>query len=370
MWLPDFLLPETSVGFGPVSKVVGGGVGVLLIAMASMALLPVQSGASAMTLAEVSSDWHQQVSDQATQLSAACDKAGQISVSDDVASDADVTAASKTLADVVTDSCAFGTLHKMQQAVFGEVKGSWTQDSVTELLNQGAAATTNLTNATGDLSNAISKAQSASDQAKLATALQQFGTQSTGVANLVQQAQDVLTDGTPLDPTTATNLKTEINTCNDALAADQTSLDALTAAVVVLQGCSTDLPNLTTALVASQEAYKQSRPTATKTTAAPAPPPAQTVQPQPPVQTQPSPPPTTNPVGRPPVVGQASVYVDNVTSITIQVYVTDPDHRGYSVCLFNGVRIAGQASKAGSQMVTASIAVSPTEARDPRAAFC
>jgi len=370
MWLPDFLLPETSAGFGPVSKVVSGGVGVLLIAMASMALLPAQAGSNAMTLAEVSSDWHQQVSDQASQLSAACDKAGQITVSDDIASDADVAAASKTLADAVTDSCAFGTLHKMQQAVFGEVTGSWTQDSVTALLNEGAAATTSLTSATDDLSNAISTAQGASDQAKLATALQQFATQSSGVSDLVQQAQDILAEGTPLDPATATDLKAEITICNTALAVDQTSLDAVTAATAVLQGCSTDLPALTTALVASQEAYK-AKPKPTQTTAAPAPPPpVQTTQPQPPVTQPPTPPPSTNPVGRPPVVGQASVYVDNVTTITIQVYVTDPDHVGYAVCIYNGARLAGQASKAGSQMVSASIAVSPTEARDPRATFC
>lgn len=371
MWLPDFLLPETSVGFGPVSKIVGGGVGVLLIAMAGTALLPAHAG-SGTTLAQASAEWQQQVSDQASQLSAACAKAGQISVSDDVASDADVTAASKVLADVVTDSCAFGTLHEIQQAAYGEVTGSWTEARVTELLNQGMIATTNLTNATNDLSDAVSKAEEAAaqaeeaaKQAQLAAALVQFATESNAITDLMKQAKTALAGGKAMDASTTASLQAKVDSCNAALAADQTSLDAITAAVTTLQGCATDLPNLTAALKASQDAYKKAHPT--QTVAPPAP------QPPPPTQTQPPvppTPPTTNPTGRPPSLGKAEVHVDSGTVITIEVYVSDPDHVGYSVCIYDGSRFAGQINGAGTQMVSASIAVAPAAQRDPRAIFC
>jgi len=361
MWLPDFLLPETATGFGPVSKVVSGGVGALLIIMAGMALLPAHSGSNTTTLAQVSSDWQQKVTDQAAQLSDACAKAGQVSVPDDVASDADVTAAGQSLNDVVTESCAFGTLHQMQQAVFGEASKAWNAEDVTALLDAGTAATTKLTGATNALSDAITKAQDAITQAQLAAALATFTTQSAAVSQAVTNSQAMLKDGKPLDPTTATNLQAELDSCNAALAADQTSIDAVTAATTTLQGCATDLPRLTQALVVSQQAYKQ-KVKATQTTA---PAPVQTQAPQPP----PPPPVTTQPPS-PPALGKAQIAADGGGSVTVQVYVTDPDHVGYSVCIYNGTQLGAQVVNTGTRMLAAAVPVSPSTPRDPRAVFC
>jgi len=382
MWLPDFLLPETAAGFGPVSKIVGGGVGVLLIGMASLALVQTdgaRSSANVTTLAAASSDWQQQVSDQAASLSDACAKAAQLTVPDEVSTDDGVVSASQSLNTVVTNSCAFGTLHQMQQAVYGNDTRAWTQDAVTQLVNQGTTATTNLTDATNALSDSISQAQGASSQAQLATAVAAYQAQVSTVGPMIDTAQSILAGGTPADASTATDLQAEVATCNGAMTADQSSADAVMFATTTLQTCATQLPQLTTALMMSQQAANQTKPTstptpsATKTTAQP--PATQPPATQPPATQPPAtqPPATAQPTHAPkqnPSIGKATISADSGSSITVQVYVLDPDHVGYTVCFFNSSTAGSKVRNTGTQTVSGTVSVSQGAARNPGAMLC
>jgi len=386
MWLPDFLLPESAAGFGPVSKIVGGGVGVVLIAMASLALLPTHNtpaNTNVTTLAQASGDWQQQVSDQASKLSDACAQAGQVAVPADAATDDGVVAATAALNTTVTNSCAFGTLHQMQQALYGTDTRAWTQDAVTTLVNQGQTAADNLTTATNSLTNAISLVEGANSQTQLATALATYEQQTATVGPLISTAQNTLASGTPADASTATDLQAEITACNGAMTADQTSVDALIFANTTLTGCATDLPKLTTALLMSQ-LTSTSTPSPTKTTTQPAQ--TQTSQPtqqpatqppatQPPATQPPAtqPPATTPPTQAPkqsPSIGRAQVVADSGTSLTVSVWVTDPDHVGYTVCFYNGSQSGSTARNSGSQTVSGTVPVSSSAPRNPGAMLC
>ena len=384
MRLPEFLRPLDDVSFGPVSGVVGGVVAAALIAMAAVGSLQAPKADDGATLAQVSSSWNQQVSDQADKLRGVCTQAGAITVPDSVASDSGVQTAAANLNTAVKDSCASGTLHDMQEAIFGDDTRAWSQTDVDALVTAGGTATSSVQTAIDSLNSAVSQAQ-------LATVLPAFLQAKQAADPVISQAQQVLTVGPVADQSTVTALQTQITTCQTASATNQTSPADLATATPVLQQCVGTLSSLTTAVAESQQAYQasQAAPTIEPTqTSAPeptqtsAPKPVQTSTPKPAQTSAPKPTHTVAPVqpaqttqtthatGRAATMGMVQISQDSGTSVQVSVAVSDPDRVGFSICLYNGSQLAGKFVRTGSQTIAATVAVSPSTPRDPMALFC
>ena len=361
MRIPEFLRPRDDVSFGPMSAIVGGVVAAALVAMAAVGGLQMSKADSGVALAQVSSSWNQQVSDQADKLREVCTQAGALDIPDSVASDSGVQAASADLNTAVKNSCASGTLHDMQQAIFGVDTRAWTQADVNALVTAGGTATSSVQAALDSLNNAVSQAQ-------LTTALPAFLQAKEAADQAISQAQQVLTAGPVADQSTVTALQAQIATCQTASATTQTSPADLVVATPVLQQCVGTLSSLATAVADSQQAYQTSQ----------AAPPAEPVQTSAPKPTHTVVPPvqptqtiqTTYATGRAPMMGMVQISQDSGTSVQVSVAVSDPDQVGFSICLYNGSQLAGKFVRAGSQTIAATIAVNPSTPRDPIALFC
>ena len=338
--------------------IVGGVVAVALIGVAAAGGLqaPATDNADNVTLAQVSTSWNQQVSDQADKLREVCIQAGGVSVPDDVASGADVQSATANLNTVVRSSCASGTLHDMQQAIFGLDTRAWSQADVDALVSAGSTATSALQAAVDGVNKAVAQAQ-------LATVLPAFQQAKEAADAVIAQAQAAVAAGPVADQSTVTALQAQIAVCQAASATDQTSSTDLATATPVLQQCLGTLSPLMTAVAESQQAYQTEH---ARPTVAPAPKPVQTASPTLPAPTTP----TRNPNGRTPTMSMVQIAQDNETSIQVSVAVWDPDGVGFSICLYNGSQLAGRFIRIGSQTLAAIVAVSPSTPRDPIALWC